>query len=135
MKRKVITNPLKKTLFKGCILLFLALFSTNLNAQITVDVSNKSIKEILKVIETKSEYRFFYNEGLKGLDKISSIQVKNASIEKILSLLLANTEINYKLDKNNLIVLIAKNNATQNDSKKVSGIVTDQKANQLLAPQ
>jgi len=132
MEKKIITNFLKKTLFKGCFLLSLVLFSTNLNAQITVDVSNQSLKQIFKVIETKSEYRFFYNEGLKGLDKISSIQVKNASIEKILSILLANTEIHYKLDKNNLVVLVAKNSAIQNDSKKVSGIVTDQKGEPII---
>jgi len=71
MEKKIITNLLKKTLFKGCFLLSLVLFSTNLNAQITVDVSNQSLKEIFKVIETKSEYRFFYNEGLKGLDKVT----------------------------------------------------------------
>lgn len=125
MEKKIITNLLKKTLFKGYFLLFLILFCSNLNAQITVDVSNQSLKEIFKVIETKSEYRFFYNEGLKDLDKINSLQVKNASIEKILSILLANTEISYKLEKNNLIILVAKVNATQNESKRVTGIVTD----------
>ena len=52
MKRKIITNAFKKTLLKGCLFLFLALFSTNVSAQISVKESNKSIKEILKVIET-----------------------------------------------------------------------------------
>lgn len=108
MKRKIITNPFKKTMLQGCLFLFLALFSTSVSAQITVEVSNKSIKEILKVIETKSEYHFFYNNGLQGLNKISSIKVKNVSIDKILSIVLANTEIDYKIKKKNLVVLFAK---------------------------
>ena len=62
----------------------------------------------MKVIETKSEYRFFYNESLQELNKRSSIKVKNVSIDKILSILLDYTEIEYKLNKKNLVVLVAK---------------------------
>jgi len=128
MQKKIITNPLlKRILLKGCFLLFLALFSTSLYAQVTVDVSNLPIKEILKVIETKSQYRFFYNENLKGLDKTGSLQVKNATIDKTMSLLLLNSNINYKLEKNNIVVLVAKNNDSKSDSKKITGLVTDQK--------
>ncbi|MEI6554495.1 MAG: TonB-dependent receptor [Paludibacter sp.] len=132
MKRKIITNPLKKTLLKGCLLLFLALFSTSLTAQITVDVSNKSLKEILKVIETKSEYRFFYNEGLKGLDNVVSLKVTNATIEKTMSILLENTEINFRLDKNNLVLLVAKIKINQSESKKINGLVTDEKGDPII---
>jgi hypothetical protein len=108
MQTKIITNTFKKTLINGFLILFLALFASSVAAQITVDVSNKSIKEILKVIETKSEHHFFYNDGLEGLNKTSSIKVKNMSIDKILSILFAETEIEYKIDKKNLVVLVAK---------------------------
>ena len=73
----------------------------------------------MKVIETKSEYRFFYNESLQELNKRSSIKVKNVSIDKILSILLDCTEIEYKLNKKNLVVLVAKIKA----SKKINGLV------------
>ncbi len=132
MKRKTITNLLSKTVLKGCFLLFLALFSTGLTAQITVDVSNKSIKEILKEVETKSEYRFFYNESLKGLDKISSLRVKDATIDKTMLILLEKTEINYKLEKKNLIVLVAKTKIIQSESKKITGLVTDEKGDPII---
>ena len=132
MKRKIITNAFKKTLLKGCLFLFLALFSTNVSAQIRVKVSNKSIKEILKVIETKSEYRFFYNENLQGLNKISSINVKNVSIDKILSILLTDTEIDYKIDKNNLVVLVDKIKVGQAELRKIKGLVTDEKGEAII---
>lgn len=132
MEKRITTNPLKKTLLKGCFLLFLALFSTTLNAQITVDVSNLPLKQILKIIETKSEYRFFYNEGLKGLDKVASLQVKNASIDKTMSMLLGNTDINYKLEKNNLVVLVAKIKINKSEQKRITGIVTDQKGEPII---
>lgn len=132
MKRKIITNAFKKTLLKGCLFLFLALFSTNVSAQISVKESNKSIKEILKVIETKSEYRFFYNENLQGLNKISSINVKNVSIDKILSILLTDTEIDYKIDKNNLVVLVDKIKVGQAELRKIKGLVTDEKGEAII---
>ena len=132
MEKKITTNPLKKTLLRGCFILFLALFSTTLNAQITVDVSNLPLKQVLKVIETKSEYRFFYNEGLKGLDKISSLKVKNASIEKTMGTLLENTDISFRIENNNLVVLVVKIKATQSESKKITGLVTDEKGEPVI---
>lgn len=134
MEKKIITIFMKKTLIKGCLCLFLTLFSVNVNAQITINVQNQSLKEILKLIETKSEYRFFYNEGLKALDKITSIDVKNSTIENTISILFANTNISYKLEKNNLVVLFAKitPNENQKESKKINGLVTDEKGEPII---
>jgi len=133
MQKKIITNPhLKRTLLKGCFLLFLALFSTSLYAQVTVDVSNRPLKEILKVIESKSQYRFFYNESLKGLEKIGSLQVKDATIDKTMSQLLINSTIDYKLEKNNIVVLVSKNSENKSLTKRITGIVTDQKGEPII---
>jgi len=132
MKRKNITNPFKKTLLKGVLLLLLALFSNNVSAQITVEASNKSIKEILKVLETESKYRFFYNEGLQGLNKITSIKVENLTIDKTVSILLKDSEIDYKIDKNNLVVLVNKIKVNQSELKKINGLVSDEKSNPIV---
>ena len=112
-------------MLKGCFYLLLVLYSTNLSAQITVDVKNQSLKEILKVIEVKSQYRFFYNEGLKGLDKVTSLQVNNASIEQTMSSLLTNTDISYKQETKHLVVLVAKVKSNESGLRKVSGKITD----------
>lgn len=125
MDKKIMINPRRKTVLKSFVLLLLVLFSVNISAQITVDVKNQSLKEIFKVIESKTAFRFFYNEGLKGLDKISSLQVNNVSIEQMMSSLLKNTDIDYKLEKNNLVVLIAKTKNEQGTIKKVTGLITD----------
>jgi len=128
MEKTITPNPFRKT----WMLLLLVFLTAQLNAQITVEASNISIKEILKIIETKSDYRFFYNEGLKGLEKVSSLSVKNASLEKTMSILLTNTDINYKLEKNNLVVLIAKVKVIPKDGKKISGVVTDKKGESII---
>lgn len=131
MKRKIITkNPIKWIMLKGGMVLLLALFTFNLSAQITVDATNQPLKEILKQIEQKSEYRFFYNEDLKGLDKICSLKVVNESVEKTMTLLLTNSDIKFKLDKNNLVVLGTK--AAQPEQKGISGVVTDKNGEPII---
>ena len=72
MERKIKPRILRRAWLKLSFIALMALLTPHLFAQITVNVQNKPIKEILKSIEAKSDYRFFYNEGLKGLDKITS---------------------------------------------------------------
>lgn len=122
MKRKI--NSL--LFVRMWLMLFLAFgLSSGLVAQITVDVQQKPVKEILKVIESKSNYRFFYNEGLKSLDKVVNLKVSGATIDQAMKLLLANSDISYKLESDNLVLLMAKVNDTQVMQKRIRGTVTD----------
>jgi len=130
MERKINKLPWRRTWLMMSVFLVMALFSSNLIAQISINVQNKPIKEILKVIETKSEYRFFYNEGLKGLDKITSLKVSNVTIEETMNLLLANSEMSYQSEGNNLIALMAKANVSA--QKIVTGVVTDEQGEPII---
>ena len=82
MESKIKHRTPMGTKLRLCLLMLIALISFNLTAQITINEQNKSIKEILKTIETRSNYRFFYNEELKGLEKVSSLNVNNVSIDE-----------------------------------------------------
>ena len=132
MERKNYTHLLREKYLKLCLFIFLSLFTLTLSAQITINVQNKPIKEVLKVIESKSNYRVFYNEELNGLDKLVSLQVNNAGIEETMRLILLNSEISYKLEGNNLIVLMAKVKENQGLSKKITGVVTDMNGDYIL---
>ena len=132
MERKIIPIPIRRTMQKSCVLLILALLSVSLNAQITVAVKNQPLKEILKVIETKSEYRFFYNEGLKGLNKITSLELNNATINQAMTTLLSNTGIGFKVEKENLIVLVSETKDNENAQRIVTGIVIDQNGEPII---
>ena len=44
--------------------LLFALFTLNIQAQITVDIKNKPLKEAIKTIDRSSNYSFFYNVEL-----------------------------------------------------------------------
>jgi len=127
MERKIKPRILRRAWLKLSFIALMALLTPHLFAQITVNVQNKPIKEILKSIEAKSDYRFFYNEGLKGLDKISSLRVSNVGIDAAMTALLQNSEVAYKNEGNNLVALVAKEAEKRGPLRRVSGNVSDSK--------
>jgi TonB-linked SusC/RagA family outer membrane protein len=112
--------------------LFLWMVAAFAFAQVTVNVQNKSVRQSLKEIERVSDYKFFYNESLPGLEKNTSIRLNDGSIEQAMAQLLAGTDIAYRIEEKNLIVLMERGNeratpslAAQQNSRRVTGTITD----------
>ena len=110
---------MKSRILKKCHLLkctsFLLLWLavTHVFAQITISVQNESLREVLQEIERASDYRFFFNETLPGLDQTTSIRLTDASIETTMQQLLANTNIEYRKSSDNVIALVARTAVAQ----------------------
>lgn len=120
---------LKKRQFKSIkLILLILLISPSLLAQVTITVKNQSVRQALKEIERLSNYKFFYNNDLSSLDKKVSITAKDESIESVMNKLLVDTDISYKQDNNNLIVLTLKATSPSQASKdlRIKGTVVDE---------
>lgn len=120
---------LKKRQFKSIkLILLILLISPSLLAQVTITVKNQSIRQALKEIQRLSHYQFFYNDDLTSLDKIVSFTAKDESIESVMGKLLEGTNITYKQDNNNLIVLTIKGTSSKQSSndQKIKGTVVDE---------
>ena len=115
---------------KLCIALFV-LFAWNIQAQITVDIKEKPLKEALKQIERSSDYNFFYNVELDGLDKLVTVKANNASLEETMTLLLKGTNITYEKKVDNVVVLIPKSQSAKK-ARSVSGKVVDHKGEAII---
>ncbi|NER13872.1 SusC/RagA family TonB-linked outer membrane protein [Leptobacterium flavescens] len=88
------------------------LFADNTYAQnISLKMRNVELKTIFTEIEKKSEYSFFYNNSLVDVSKKKSLNVENKEVLDVLSTLLKNTEIDYKIFKKQ-IILFPKNNVS-----------------------
>jgi TonB-linked SusC/RagA family outer membrane protein len=98
-------------------------------AQITFSAKNKSVREVIKEIEKISDYRFFYNDDLRGLNAVISVNVEEGDIDKMMDQITRQTGISYIVRENNQVVLSSKATAVpqQKDAnrKVVTGIVTD----------
>ena len=55
---------------------FCLVSGTILSAQISLSMQNKSTREVIREIEKVSDYRFFYNDNLSGLNTKISVSAR-----------------------------------------------------------
>lgn len=72
---------------------------------ISIKVNNKSFSQVLKTIEAKYSYRFVYSDSVALSRYKVSLDVKDASIEKVMGQLLDNTGFTYKKVNKNLVAI------------------------------
>lgn len=123
-------SNLKKSIRKSLVVGgFYMISSFAMSAQISLTLENKSTRDVIREIERVSEYRFFYNEDLQGLDQKININTNDANIQTVLNEIQRQTSISYVIKENNQIVLSAgvKSNKTQQvgDSWIIKGTILD----------
>jgi TonB-linked SusC/RagA family outer membrane protein len=122
--------PLKCLLWTKILIILLCFLSfqsfAGINAQdnITLSLQNVGLTKVFKAIEKQANYRFVYkNEAIPG--NTVSIEIKNASLEDVLQIVLGNTKLTYRKVNTNLVVIISA------ATKTVTGKVTDNKGEAL----
>jgi TonB-linked SusC/RagA family outer membrane protein len=124
----------KHLIGKGAYIRFLCfsvlIFGTAVSsfAQVTLNVQNKPIRQIIKVIEKNTQYRFLYSDDFAALNKTASLNVRNVTIDAALKALFDKNGISWNQKDNNLIELAPANSVeTQvaGSPHSVSGKVTD----------
>lgn len=100
------------------------------NAKLTLDLQNTTMREVLKAIESQSNFRFFYNDEFLDLDKTVDIKIKEKQIEEVINVLMADSDISFRVLDNDLIVFTPKDIRQQ---AVVTGTVTDAETGEPLA--
>lgn len=101
-------------------------------AQITLSIKNKPMREVIKEIEKVSDYRFFYNKNLAGLDTNISVNAKDSDIKKVMDQIASQSGISYILKADNQVVLSSEPINQQQKRKKVSGTITDENGEAVI---
>src|SRR5215203_92319 len=101
--------PLKCLLWAKFNVILLCFFSiqslAGINAQdnISLSLQNVGLTQVFKAIEKQAKYRFVYKtEAIP--DNSVSIEVKNASLEDVLQIVLDNTPLTYRKVNNKIVV-------------------------------
>jgi hypothetical protein len=95
-------NTLKNLLRKGITIGSFCLVSgTILSAQISLSMQNKSTREVIREIEKVSDYRFFYNDNLSGLNTKISVSAQGENIRDVLEQIKSQAQITYIIKENN----------------------------------
>ncbi len=92
------------------------------NAKLDFTVKDKTVREIFKVIEKQSNFRFFYNDEFTDLNNTLSLSVKDQKLDEVMKSVLSNSNVTYKVIDNNIVVITP---AQAKQQKQVSGVVRD----------
>jgi TonB-linked SusC/RagA family outer membrane protein len=121
----------------SCLLLLLLNIGQSI-AQISISATNTEINNILRQIEEKSDYTFFYSDNFLDLNQKVTIQAKDETIENILNRLFRNTNIGYRIN-NKQIALSEKSvqnrnreNIAQQQGRTITGKVIDENGDPVI---
>lgn len=103
------------------------------NAIISLDVQNQTVGNVLKEIESQSEFDFFFNNKHVDLNRRVSVSANKSNIFEVLKDVFSGTNVQYTvLDKK--IVLSTEVGSPQQDKKKqmITGTVVDEKGEPVI---
>ncbi|MDD2952969.1 MAG: TonB-dependent receptor [Parabacteroides sp.] len=101
-------------------------------AQISLSVKDRPMREVIKELEETTEYRFFYSDGIKGLNSPVSVNVEDADINAVMDAIARQANVAYVLKSGHQIVLSSVKAIQQQDNKKVTGTITDPKGEPII---
>lgn len=76
---------------------------------LSVEAEQRTIKEVFREIERKSEYIFFYYDGVLDVNRKVNVRVKNQTVNKILDKIFEKTDNTYSISDRQ--IFISKRNA------------------------
>ena len=83
---------------------------------------------MIKQIQSQSQYQFFYDDDLADTP-ISSVNVKDASVEEVLNTALAGKGISYRVDENVVYLSKASTSPSASSTSLKSCTTADQNSN------
>ena len=90
--------------------LFLCLVcSSVLYAQtnVTVNVTNKPIKDVISLIQDQVEYSFLYNTKLVNVEKRVTVEFNNVSLSNVLDKVFTENGITWKIADKQIVLSVA----------------------------
>ena len=133
-KQKKMRSQIYRIMRLTCFILifFMLPISATVYSQVTkldVRMENVSVKDVFKSIEAQSEFRFFYSDDLGFVNQRITVDMKNVTVDDVLSKMLDQSNLTYRIFENNLIVVTPVGTIRQGIV--ITGKVTDEKGESL----
>ena len=97
---------------------------------LSISVRNKTVKDVFKQIENKSEFIIFCMADVVDLDRKVSLSLEDQNIETILNFIFRDTDNTFKIEDRQVIITKKtsdqqSSSVSQQNKTKVTGVVTD----------
>src|SRR5687768_12833768 len=86
-----------------CIFSFQSSAGINAQDNINLSLQNVGLAKVFKAIEDQGKYRFVYKNEIIPASNEISIEVRNASLEDVMGIVLEKTSLTYRKINNNLV--------------------------------
>jgi len=108
-------------------------FANSYGQNISLNLNGVPVREVLKAIENQGFYRFVYKTRILPKEQKVTINVENASLNEVLSILLQNSALTYRKLNDKLIVIIDAGTVKEDAAVAltVSGRITDEEGKPL----
>lgn len=124
--RKILLFSILFTLFSLPVLLLAQ------STKVSMNLKGATVNDVLNEIETKSDYTFLVNQKLVDLNRKVDAIYTNTAISDILAQLFKNEPISIVVSDKQIILSPVKSEAKVNQTKRVTGKVSDSKTNEPL---
>lgn len=112
-----------------CIGLTYATESYSQSAVLSLNISNKTVQDVLDEIEKQSDFHFFYNNKQVNTTRKVSIKTNKQNVFTVLDQLFENTDISYRVVDKNIILsqkeVLESASLSQQTIKKINGTIKD----------
>ncbi len=101
------------------------------NTRLNLNLEEATILEIFREIENTSEFGFFFKSDDLNTEKKHSVKIKNASVDEVLSDVLKDEEVSYRIEDKNVVIYKTKQTeiiaaSIQQEAGEVKGVITDE---------
>lgn len=101
---KLLKNMKNKVLFYFLTLIPLSVVASTVDAQISLNVQNEKMSNVLSKIKEQTSYSFWYNTEDVNLNKTVTIHVENATLSTVLAKVLEGQSLEYRIEENHIII-------------------------------
>ncbi|MDP4204963.1 MAG: TonB-dependent receptor [Bacteroidota bacterium] len=100
------------------------------NSRVSLNLQKTEIANVLTEIEKQTNYLFFYNDKEINVNRQVNIQVKNTEVSEILSRIFKNSNIDYRMISNHIVLIprhkdFSSEERNLQQSRKVTGSIID----------
>ena len=134
----ILHSKILKIMKWTCLLLFLSVslvFASQSYAQKTVislNMTNRTVADVLNQIEEQTDFQFYYNSKLIDTNRKVSVTVKDSDVFTILKQIFENTDVSYKVMDTDVILTVESVAETLQDKRLITGIVKDQNGEPII---
>lgn len=124
-------KAMRNLLFVFCLGIIQVSASVTIHGQtLMMMAENKTVREIFKEIENQTNYRFFYNDEFRDLSNNLSIEMRDYQIGEVLDIMLADSDVTYRILENDVIVITPRGSNYQ--AIRITGVITEEGTNMPL---